>query len=85
MAPAPSLSELERRVARDPGAVSFAMLAEEYRRVGRLHDAVRVARAGLGSRPEYTSARVTLGRALVALGQVDAARRELETVLAAAP
>src|SRR5206468_1042895 len=42
-------------------------------------------RAGLGIHPDYISARVTLGRALLALNQLDAAQEELERVLRSAP
>lgn len=41
--------------------------------------------AGLRHHPEYHSARVTLGRSLLALGQLDDAEQELHLVLAAAP
>ena len=85
MAFTPPLHELERRVARDPASVSFALLAEEYRRLGRIDDAIRTARAGLQVHPEYVSGRVTLGRALLEQGNVAAARRELEAVLVLAP
>jgi len=65
--------------------VSFALLAEKYRRMGRLAEAIRVARSGLVARPAYASARVTLGRALIEIGNLADARAEVETVLALAP
>lgn len=80
-----SVQELERRIQKDPASIAFAQLAEEYRRAGRYEDAVRVARAGLARHPGYLSARVTLGRVLVELDQLDAAKTELETVLKSAP
>ena len=40
---------------------------------------------GLARHPGYTSARVTLGRALLESGSTDEARRELEQALASAP
>jgi tetratricopeptide (TPR) repeat protein len=76
---------LRRRVQQDPASIAFAQLAEEYRRIGELDEAVRVARAGLEPHPGYISARVTLGRALLELGRLDEAQVELETVVAAAP
>jgi tetratricopeptide (TPR) repeat protein len=79
------LEELRRRVQRDPASVSFAALAEEYRRLGRLADAIDTCRAGLLRHPSYQSARVTLGRALVEMGDLDRAAAELEYVLRAAP
>lgn len=80
-----SLQELQRRVDKDPASIAFARLAEEYRRAGMYEEAVRVARAGLTQHPGYLSARVTLGRALVELDQLDAAKIELDTVLRSAP
>jgi len=44
-----------------------------------------VCRAGLAIHPAYLSARVTLGRALIELGQLGEAEGELEHVLKAAP
>jgi predicted Zn-dependent protease len=79
------IDDLRRRVDRDPASIAFAQLAEEYRRNGDHEEAVRVARAGLVHLPGYLSARVTLGRALLQLGQVEAARLELESVLMVAP
>jgi len=48
-------------------------------------DAVDVCRAGLDVHPAYLSARVTLGRSLIELQQLDEAQRELEHVLQSAP
>ena len=79
------LEELKRRVERDPATVSFAALAEEYRRLGRFAEAIETCRAGLQRHPSYASARVTLGRALIELGDLDTAAAELEQVLRVAP
>jgi tetratricopeptide (TPR) repeat protein len=77
--------ELKRRVQRDPASISFAALAEECRRLGRFEEAIETCRAGLLRHPAYVSARVTLGRALVEIGEYDAAASELEQVLRVAP
>lgn len=79
------IEELERRVRQDPASITFGALAEEYRRAGRLDDAIRACRTGLERHPSYLSARVTLGRSLQELGQPDAARAEFEHVLSLAP
>jgi hypothetical protein len=50
-----------------------------------VEDAVQVCRIGLARHPEYPSARLTLGRALVTLGHVDDAREEFERVIRDAP
>ncbi|HTM04766.1 MAG TPA: tetratricopeptide repeat protein [Vicinamibacterales bacterium] len=79
------LEDLERRVSHDPASIAFAQLAEEYRRAGRIDDAVRVCRAGLEKHPTYGSARVTLARALIEMGQHRDAKTELEQVVREAP
>ncbi len=79
------IDELRRRVQNDPASIAFAQLAEEYRRSGQTDEAVRICREGLVRHPGYLSARVTLGRALLDLGQLSEARGEFEFVVAEAP
>jgi tetratricopeptide (TPR) repeat protein len=79
------LEDLRRRVQRDPASLAFAQLAEECRRAGQCQEAVRVCREGLAHHPDYLSARVTLGRALLGLGHLDQASAELSGVLRTAP
>ena len=81
----PRIEALRRRVEKDPKSIAFAQLAEEYRRTGNYKLAIDVCREGLTRHPGYLSAQVTLGRALIELGQIDEARAELEAVLSAAP
>jgi tetratricopeptide (TPR) repeat protein len=79
------IEDLRRRIREDPASIAFAQLAEELRRAGRLEEAVAVCHTGLKSYPAYISARVTLGRAHIALDQLDEAERELGPVGSAAP
>lgn len=81
----PRLLELRRRVQADPASIAFAQLAEECRRQGAYDEAVGICRAGLARHPDYLSARVTLGRALIELARLDEARVELDLVVATAP
>ncbi len=85
MADNPRIEELRRRVVKDPASIAFAQLAEEYRRAGSYEDAIEACRSGLAIHPGYLSARVTLGRALLEMNDLDAALGELEYVLKAAP
>ena len=85
MSDAPRIDELRRRVEADPASFAFAALAEEYRRAGRFDDAIAACRSGLEKHPSYVSARATLGRALIEVGDLAAAREELAQVLQAAP
>src|SRR5438876_891816 len=85
MADNPRIDDLRRRVQKDPASIAFAQLAEELRRAGEHQEAADICRTGLGLHPGYLSARVTLGRALLELGELPAAQEELERVLASAP
>ena len=55
------------------------------RRAGQLQESIDACRAGLAIHPGYLSARVTLGRALLELGQLDDAQSEFDLVLKSAP
>lgn len=79
------IEELRRRVKADPASVAFAALAEEYRRAGRYEEAIETCRAGLAHHPYYLSARVTLGRSLIEVNELQLSRLELEQVLYMAP
>lgn len=85
MADTQRIEDLRRRVQRDPTSIAFAQLAEECRRAGRYREAIDICRTGLHLHPGYTSARVTLARALIELSDLDAALAELEHVLESAP
>jgi tetratricopeptide (TPR) repeat protein len=85
VADGPRIDDLRRRIQEDPASLAFAPLAEELRRAGRAREAVGVCRTGLAIHPEYLTARATLGRALLDLGQLDDAFAELTAVLAVAP
>jgi len=84
MADSPRIEDLRRRVQKDPASIAFAQLAEECRRAGQYQESIDVCRAGLALHPGYLSARVTLGRALIEVDQLDEAQTELELVLAGA-
>jgi tetratricopeptide (TPR) repeat protein len=81
MADQQRIDDLRRRVQKDPASIAFAQLAEELRRGGQFQESVDVCNTGLAIHPAYLSARVTLGRALVELNQLDDAQTELEFVL----
>jgi tetratricopeptide (TPR) repeat protein len=81
----PRIEELRRRVQTDPASIAFAQLAEEYRRAGHYHEAIATCRGGLTIHPGYLSARVTLGRSLLEVSELDAAETELVQVLQNAP
>jgi tetratricopeptide (TPR) repeat protein len=80
----PRIEELRRRVQKDPSSIAFAQLGEEYRRAGNFEEAIATCRTRLTRHPDYLSARVTLGRALIETNQLDAAETELNHVLSSA-
>jgi tetratricopeptide (TPR) repeat protein len=79
------IEALRKRLQKDPGSIAFAQLGEEYRRAGRFQEAIEVCRAGLARHPGYLSARVTLGRALLEVGDIASAEHELTDVMRQAP
>jgi len=56
------IRDLERRLDLDPGSRLFVSLAEEYRKVGRIKDALSSLQKGLLAHPGYVAAQVALGR-----------------------
>lgn len=79
------IERLEALGASEPGSAAFPALAEAYRRAGRADEARKLAEEGLRHRPELMAGRVALALAHLDLGHPDAARTELERVLAEVP
>jgi tetratricopeptide (TPR) repeat protein len=75
----------EERLARDPGSLAFAQLADLYRKAGRTQDAIALCRQGLARYPQYTTARLILAKAWLADGRLDEAGAELRTALDQSP
>ncbi|HEY6066034.1 MAG TPA: tetratricopeptide repeat protein [Thermoanaerobaculia bacterium] len=65
------IRDLEKRVAREPGSRFFVPLAEEYRKAGRLPDAIRALEAGLAVHEGYVAARIALARVHLEAGRID--------------
>ena len=79
------LAALRRRWEEDKGSPVFLPLAEEYRRVGKLSEALAVLEAGLQAQPNYLSALVALGRCRLEAGNLEGAVSALERVVAQDP
>lgn len=75
----------EERLARDPGSLAFAQLADLYRKAGRTREAAALCRDGLARYPHYTTARLILAKALAAEGDLEAALAELTAILETSP
>jgi tetratricopeptide (TPR) repeat protein len=79
------LRSLETECAAGISPRAFAPLAEVYRLDGRLEDALRVARQGLGSYPTHVGIRLILARTLIDIGDGDGASEEYRLVLKGDP
>src|SRR6266508_2456652 len=84
-AAAGAIRRYEERLARDPAGLTFAPLADAYRKVGRAREAIDLCRRGLARFPQYTTARLILARAYLDEGNAEAALGELELIVEASP
>jgi tetratricopeptide (TPR) repeat protein len=75
------LTQLRARWEADPTSRIFLQLAEEYRHMGRVKEALAVLEKGLREHPGYLSALVAKGRCHIELGDGAAARGVLERVV----
>jgi tetratricopeptide (TPR) repeat protein len=75
------IDQLRDRWRAEPFSRGFLQIAEEYRREGRLGDALAMLDEGLRQQPGYLSALVAKGRCLLELGQAAVAREALERVV----
>ncbi|HXV22047.1 MAG TPA: tetratricopeptide repeat protein [Desulfuromonadales bacterium] len=68
-------------LAKDPRSTVFVSLAESYRQMGLLDDALEVATKGVKALPSFSPGYSILGRIQVQLGNVDAAAAAFERAL----
>jgi tetratricopeptide (TPR) repeat protein len=83
-----ALEEIERlkeRVNKDPNSKLFVPLAEEYKKIGMISEAIETLINGLERHPGYMSARVSLGKIHLDKGNLDEASSEFEKVVSAIP
>jgi tetratricopeptide (TPR) repeat protein len=79
------IRDLERRLDLDPGSRLFVSLADEYRKVGRVKDALSSLQKGLLAHPGYVAAQVALGRTYMEANQASDAIATFTKVLVADP
>jgi tetratricopeptide (TPR) repeat protein len=75
------IRNLKHRLELEPGSRLFVSLAEEYRKAGRLADALLTLQKGLLTHPHYVSAQVALGRAYLETGLIAEAIATFSKVL----
>lgn len=69
----------------DASALSFAPLADIYRRLGLLEDAIDTARKGCGLHPAFAAGQMALANALLESGDNEEALKALEAVVRITP
>ncbi|NBX67769.1 MAG: hypothetical protein EBR01_02250 [Proteobacteria bacterium] len=81
----PHFREYMRRYQQDPTSRVFAPLAESYRRLGRLDEAIDICIEGLKHHPDFIGGRVALARCFIDKKRYVRAKEELEIVVGIAP
>jgi tetratricopeptide (TPR) repeat protein len=79
------IAKLTARISKDPKSKLFVPLAEEYKKAGDIEMAIYVLLEGLKSNPEYVTGRFSLGKLLLAKGDLSGAQKEFEEVLKTNP
>ncbi|KAF0219017.1 MAG: hypothetical protein FD174_2406 [Geobacteraceae bacterium] len=79
------IKKYEDTLAKDPRSYCFAPLAEIYRKLGLLDDAIHVAKRGCEIHPEYVGGYMALGRAYFEKGMKKESRDALEKAVRVTP
>jgi tetratricopeptide (TPR) repeat protein len=79
------IRDLANRVEREPGSRFFVPLAEEYRKAGRLADAIATLEKGLGIHAGYVAARIALARTYLEAGRIEESMASFSKALAEDP
>ncbi len=81
----PHFREQLRKLQEDPTSRVFAPLAESYRRLGRIEEAIEICQRGLEHHPDFHGGRVALAKCYLDKHRFQDAQRELERVVHLAP
>ncbi len=74
------IEKLKKKLEKDPLSKFFVPLAEEYKKRGRVEEAINLLLGALVNRPDYTSARVALGKIYFDKKMLSEAQEEFEKV-----
>ena len=81
----PYFREYLKRFQEDPTSRVFAPLAEAFRRLGRVDEAIEISREGLQHHPDFHGGRVALAKCLMDKRRYTEAREELQRVVRSVP
>ncbi|MBF0538612.1 MAG: hypothetical protein HQL03_10215 [Nitrospirae bacterium] len=79
------LEKLKEQVFKKADSKLYIPLAEEYKKINMIEEAVKVLKYCIGKHPNYMSARVALGKIYMEQGYLQNAIEEFETVVMAIP
>ncbi|NWF51516.1 MAG: hypothetical protein HXY47_00330 [Nitrospirae bacterium] len=79
------IDRLKEKIERDPNSKLFVPLAEEYKKAGKIEEAMEVLLKGLERHPHYMSARVSLGKIYLEKGMLNEASEEFKKVVSVIP
>lgn len=81
----PHFAEYLRRFREDPKSRVFAPLAEAYRRMGKVDEAIQICKEGLSYHSDFHGGRVALAKCYLDKKKYVEAKEELERVIMTAP
>src|ERR1700690_3276352 len=79
------IEKLKEKIEKDPNSKLFVPLSEEYKKEGKLDEAINVLLSGIEKQPGYMSARVALGKIYLEKEMLKEAQTEFELVVKAIP
>lgn len=79
------IEKLKEKIEKDPNSKFFVPLSEEYKKEGKLDEAINVLLSGIEKQPGYMSARVALGKIYLEKEMLKEAQTEFEQVVKAIP
>jgi len=79
------IEKLENKLEKEPLSLLFVHLVEEYRKAGRIREAIKLCHRGIENHPNYWSAYVSLGKCYYDKGDLERAKDNLERATSAMP
>jgi tetratricopeptide (TPR) repeat protein len=81
----PEIERLTEKLSKDPNSLVFAPLADAYRKIDLIEEAIDILKKGLEKHPNYASAYIVLGRCYQDQKMFELARSEFDKALEVDP